>query len=89
EVMRLRRGIESGAIKGVDGGAKVRLFLEDGTEYSETGKLLFSDMTVDPSTGAITLRAQFPNPRRDLLSGTYVRVRVEQGVDENALTVPQ
>ncbi|MDG6754537.1 glycosyltransferase, partial [Staphylococcus aureus] len=46
-------------------------------------------MTVDPSTGAITLRAQFPNPRRDLLSGTYVRVRVEQGVDENALTVPQ
>ncbi|ALD92078.1 cation/multidrug efflux system, mebrane-fusion component [Cupriavidus gilardii CR3] len=89
EVMRLRRAIESGAIKGVDGGAKVRLFLEDGTEYSETGKLLFSDMTVDPSTGAITLRAQFPNPRRDLLSGTYVRVRVEQGVDENALTVPQ
>ncbi|WP_422647774.1 Efflux RND transporter periplasmic adaptor subunit [Cupriavidus sp. H18C1] len=89
EVMRLRRGIESGAIKGVDGGAKVRLFLEDGTEYSETGKLLFSDMTVDPSTGAIALRAQFPNPRRELLSGTYVRVRVEQGVDENALTVPQ
>lgn len=89
EVMRLRRAIESGQIKGVNGGAKVRLFLEDGTEYDQTGKLLFSDMTVDPSTGAITLRAQFPNANRELLSGTYVRVRIEQGVDENALTVPQ
>ncbi|TWG79876.1 membrane fusion protein (multidrug efflux system) [Cupriavidus gilardii J11] len=89
EVMKLRRAIESGQVQGVNGGATVRLFLEDGTEYDQTGKLLFSDMTVDPSTGAITLRAQFPNPRRELLSGTYVRVRVEQGVDQNAMTVPQ
>ncbi|MBY4897738.1 efflux RND transporter periplasmic adaptor subunit [Cupriavidus sp. AU9028] len=89
EVMRLRRAIESGQIQNVNGGARVRLFLDDGTEYSETGRLLFSDMTVDPTTGAITLRAQFPNKNRELLSGTFVRVRVEQGIDENALTVPQ
>ncbi|WP_042883634.1 efflux RND transporter periplasmic adaptor subunit [Cupriavidus necator] len=89
EVTRLRRAIESGTVKGVNGGANVHLFVEDGREYEHTGKLLFSDMTVDPTTGAITLRAQFPNPRRELLSGTFVRVKIEQGMDENALTVPQ
>lgn len=89
EVTRLRRAIESGAVKGVDGGARVHLYVEDGREYEQTGKLLFSDMTVDPTTGAITLRAQFPNPKRELLSGTFVRVKIEQGVDENAMTVPQ
>ncbi len=89
EVMKLQRSIESGKVKGVDGGARVHLFIEDGREYEQTGKLLFSDMTVDPTTGAITLRAQFSNPKRELLSGTFVRVKIEQGVDENALTVPQ
>ncbi|KWR89212.1 efflux RND transporter periplasmic adaptor subunit [Cupriavidus sp. IDO] len=89
EVTRLRRAIESGAVKGMNGGAKVHLYVEDGREYDQTGKLLFSDMTVDPTTGAITLRAQFPNPKRELLSGTFVRVKIEQGMDENALTVPQ
>jgi membrane fusion protein (multidrug efflux system) len=89
EVTRLRRAIESGMVKGMNGGAKVHLYVEDGREYEQTGKLLFSDMTVDPTTGAITLRAQFPNPKRELLSGTFVRVKIEQGVDENALTVPQ
>lgn len=89
EVAKLRRAIESGQIKGVDGGARVHLFVEDGREYEHTGKLLFSDMTVDPTTGAITLRAQFPNPKRELLSGTFVRVRIEQGLNEQALTVPQ
>ncbi len=89
EISRLRRAIESGTVKGINGGAKVHLYVEDGREYEQTGKLLFSDMTVDPTTGAITLRAQFPNPKRELLSGTFVRVKIEQGVDENALTVPQ
>lgn len=89
EVMRLKRAIESGQIQSVDGGARVHLLLDDGTEYAQTGKLLFSDMTVDPTTGAITLRAQFPNPRRELLSGTFVRVKIEQGMNQNALTVPQ
>lgn len=90
EVARLRAAIESGKVKGVNGGAKVHLYPEAGDkEYVATGKLLFSDMTVDPTTGAITLRAEFPNPKRELLSGTFVRVKIEQGVDENALTVPQ
>lgn len=89
EVARLRTAIESGKVKGVNG-ARVHLFPEaSDKEYGATGKLLFSDMTVDPTTGAITLRAEFPNPRRELLSGTFVRVKIEQGVDENALTVPQ
>ena len=90
EVARLRRAIETGQVKGVNGGARVHLFPEAGDrEYSQTGKLLFTDMTVDPTTGSITLRAEFPNAKRELLSGTFVRVKIEQGVDENALTVPQ
>ena len=90
DVARLRRQIESGEVKSVNGGARVHLFVEGSDrEYAQTGKLLFSDMTVDPTTGAITLRAEFPNAKRELLSGTFVRVKVEQGVDENALTVPQ
>ncbi len=90
EVARLRAAIESGKVKGVNGGARVHLYPEaSDKEYAATGKLLFTDMTVDPTTGAITLRAEFPNPRRELLSGTFVRVKIEQGIDENALTVPQ
>lgn len=90
EVARLRAAIESGNVKGVNGGARVHLYPEAGDkEYGTTGKLLFSDMTVDPTTGAITLRAEFQNPKRELLSGTFVRVKIEQGVNENALTVPQ
>lgn len=90
EVARLRRAIEAGQVKGVNGGARVHLYPEAGDkEYGMTGKLLFSDMTVDPTTGSITLRAEFPNPKRELLSGTFVRVKIEQGVDEKALTVPQ
>lgn len=90
DVARLRAAIESGKVKGVNGGAKVHLYPQaDDKEYAATGKLLFSDMTVDPTTGAITLRAEFPNPKRELLSGTFVRVKIEQGIDENALTVPQ
>jgi len=90
QVARLRRAIESGQVKGVNGGARVHLYPEaSDKEYGTTGKLLFSDMTVDPTTGSITLRAEFQNPKRELLSGTFVRVKIEQGVDENALTVPQ
>jgi membrane fusion protein (multidrug efflux system) len=62
---------------------------EDGQTYPETGKLLFSDITVDESSGAVTLRAEFANPKRLLLPGMYVRARLEQAVNEAALTVPQ
>ena len=67
----------------------MRLVLEDGSEYARPGKLLFSDLTVDASTGQITLRAEVPNPKGDLLPGLYVRVRLEQAQVANAITLPQ
>lgn len=69
--------------------ARVRLLLEDGSAYPLEGKLEFSDVTVDQNTGAITLRAVFPNPNADLLPGMYVRAVLQEGVKEQALLVPQ
>lgn len=68
---------------------KVTLLLEDGSEYAETGKVLFSEVSVDESTGMVSLRAEFPNPKHDLLPGMFARARVIQEVRENAVTVPQ
>jgi membrane fusion protein (multidrug efflux system) len=90
EALQLRRAMASGQLQQVGKGeAKVTLVTEDGQVYPHAGKLLFSDMTVDQSTGAITLRAEVPNPDRFLLPGMYVRARVEQAVNEQAITVPQ
>src|SRR5882672_7258631 len=69
--------------------AKVRLVLDDGTVYPIPGKLLFSEAKVDAYTGQVTLRGQFPNPHRELLPGLYVRVLIEQGIDSDAIAVPQ
>lgn len=69
--------------------ARVQLFFDDGSEYPHPGKLLFSEASVDSSTGQITLRAEFPNPDGMLLPGLYVRARLEQAVRENALSIPQ
>jgi membrane fusion protein (multidrug efflux system) len=69
--------------------AKVRLVLDDGTLYPIAGKLLFSEAKVDAHTGQVTLRGQFPNPGRELLPGMYVRVLIEQGIDSDAIAVPQ
>src|SRR5690606_40505762 len=69
--------------------ARVRLLLDDGSEYAHDGRLLFLEAAVDATTGQITLRGEFPNPDGDLLPGMYVRVLIEQGVRENALAVPQ
>jgi len=89
EVLRLRRALAAGTLKSVaPGAAQVTLLLEDGTNYQQPGKLLFSDITVDPNTGMLTLRAEFPNPERLLLPGMFGRARVEQAVQEEALTVP-
>ncbi len=63
--------------------------LDDGTLYPLSGKLLFSEAKVDAFTGQVTLRGQFPNPRRELLPGMYVRVLIEQGIDTDAIAVPQ
>jgi membrane fusion protein, multidrug efflux system len=67
----------------------VRLLLDDETLYSLPGRLLFSDASVDPSTGQVTLRGEFPNPKGELLPGMYVRVQIVQGTDGDALAVPQ
>lgn len=91
EVMKLRRALAEGQLQRAGGSeaAIVRVVLEDGSEYALPGKLLFSDLTVDPSTGQITLRAEVPNPKGDLLPGLYVRVRLEQAQVANAITLPQ
>lgn len=90
EVMKLRRALEAGQFKRAAGGAaSVRVLLEDGSEYPLPGKLLFSDLTVDASTGQITLRAQVPNPDGQLLPGLYVRVRLEQAQAQSAILLPQ
>lgn len=69
--------------------SKVTLLLDDGTEYEHPGRLLFSEASVDETTGMVTLRAEFPNPKKDLLPGMFARARVVQSVKENAVTVPQ
>jgi membrane fusion protein (multidrug efflux system) len=90
EVRQLRRDLANGTLEQLAADtAKVRLEFSDGSAYEEHGKLLFSGVTVDPSTGQVTLRGQFPNPKRDLLPGMYVRVQIEQGVDSDSLAVPQ
>ena len=90
EALRLRRAQAEGKLKsaGKEQG-NVRLVLEDGREYPVAGSLQFTDVTVDPSTGSIALRALFPNPRGELLPGMFVRARLEEGVSPNALLVPQ
>ncbi|MBA4195343.1 MAG: efflux transporter periplasmic adaptor subunit [Comamonadaceae bacterium] len=90
EVYRLQKARKEGRLKGAgDKAASVRVVLEDGTEFGRPGKLLFSDLTVDPTTGQITLRAEVPNPEGTLLPGMYVRVRLEQATAGNAITLPQ
>src|SRR5712664_1703987 len=86
----LRRDVANGQLKenGPDQ-AKVTLTLEDGTKYPAIGTLQFTDITVDPGTGSVTVRAVFPNPDHVLLPGMFVRASIEEGVNDNALLVPQ
>ncbi len=89
EGLKLRQAVQSGRLKtSGPGAAKVTLILEDGKPYAEPGKLQFSDVTVDQSTGSVTIRAIFPNPKRVLLPGMFVRARIEEGVNDNAFLVP-
>jgi membrane fusion protein (multidrug efflux system) len=90
ELNNLRRAFETGELERIaPGAAKVRLVLDDGTLYPVPGKFLFSEAKVDASTGQVTLRGEFTNPKRELLPGMYVRVLLEQGVDSDAIAVPQ
>ncbi|WP_027800678.1 efflux RND transporter periplasmic adaptor subunit [Paraburkholderia dilworthii] len=88
--LRLQKEFASGQLQhaGADG-AVVHLLMEDGTAYAQPGKLLFSDITVDATTGSVTLRCVFPNPDGVLLPGMFVRARLEEGVNHQAITVPQ
>jgi membrane fusion protein, multidrug efflux system len=90
ELLRMKQNLASGLVK--NGGAsqaRVKLMLEDGSPYPQPGTLKFSEVTVDQSTGSITLRAIFPNPKQTLLPGMFVRAIVEEGVNEHAILVPQ
>lgn len=89
EFLRLRAELKSGKLQQTDGKAQVKLLLEDGSEYQQTGTLEFSDVSVDETTGSITLRAIFPNPDHTLLPGMFVRARLEEGTNPSALLVPQ
>jgi membrane fusion protein, multidrug efflux system len=90
ELNHLRRSLESGELDRIaPDAARVRLVLDDGSVYAAPGKLLFSDARVDAHTGQVTLRGEFPNPKRELLPGMYVRVLIEQGIDTDAIALPQ
>ncbi len=90
ELSRLRHDLETGKLQAAgDGKAKVALLTEDGREYGAPGALQFADVTVDKGTGSVALRALFPNPKAELLPGMYVRARLAEGVNPQALLVPQ
>jgi membrane fusion protein (multidrug efflux system) len=90
EGLKLRRDVQEGRVKTTGpNAARVTLILEDGREYPLPGKLQFADVTVDQSTGSVTIRAIFPNPERVLLPGMFVRARLEQGTNDRAMLVPQ
>ena len=89
ELLALRQALKLGALTGPNpGAANVQLLFDNGEVYKHRGQLLFSEATVDVTTGQVTLRGQFPNPDGDLLPGMYVRVVLEQGVQNNVLAVP-
>jgi len=91
ELLKLKQNLASGLMKKGSSAAqaRVKLLLEDGSSYPVTGTLKFSEVTVDQSTGSVTLRAIFPNPKQVLLPGMFVRALVEEGVSEQAILVPQ
>jgi membrane fusion protein (multidrug efflux system) len=88
DLLRLRLAIRSGKMKHADS-AKVELVMEDGRIYSLPGKIFFTDMAVDPSTGSVSLRAEFANPQHELLPGMFARIRFPEATQENAIRVPQ
>jgi membrane fusion protein (multidrug efflux system) len=88
DVLRLQQAIKANRLKRANGG-RVELVLEDGSIYAQPGRLQFSDLAVDPNTGSIQLRAEFPNPQRELLPGTFVRIRVPQAEADHVIKLPQ
>ncbi|OJW58717.1 MAG: efflux transporter periplasmic adaptor subunit [Thiobacillus sp. 65-1059] len=89
ELLGLKRNLDSGRLQRSGGDTvPVQLVLEDGSLYGAAGRLAFSEVTVDEGTGSVTLRAVFPNPKGELLPGMYVRARLTQGVNRDAVLVP-
>lgn len=89
QFLRLRSELASGQLKQTNGKAKVTLELDNGQTFNQTGTLEFSDVSVDQTTGSITLRAIIPNPDHSLLPGMFVRAKLDEGTNPNALLVPQ
>jgi membrane fusion protein (multidrug efflux system) len=90
EMMLLKQAQASGRLKSAGARqSRVKLLLENGAPYPLEGALKFSEATVDQSTGSITLRTVFPNPKHTLLPGMYVRAIIEEGVNDQAILVPQ
>jgi membrane fusion protein (multidrug efflux system) len=88
DLLRLRQAVATGVLKRADS-TDVELMLEDGSIYAKAGRIFFTDLAVDANTGSISLRAQFPNPKRELLPGMFVRLRFPEAMAENAIRVPQ
>jgi membrane fusion protein (multidrug efflux system) len=89
DLLRLRRRLEEGRLHNGKIRNNVRLLLEDNSKYPLEGSLQFRDVTVDPTTGSVILRVIFPNPKGFLLPGMFVRAVVEEGVNEQAILIPQ
>ena len=88
EMLRLKQSLANGVLK-KSSSAPVKLILEDGSSYPLAGTLKFSEVTVDQSTGSVTVRAVFPNPKQDLLPGMFVRAILVEAVNERAILIPQ
>lgn len=89
DYLRLKHEIASGAVDKEQGKVAVSLVTAENKDYTHKGYLEFSDVTVDETTGSITMRAVFPNPQESLLPGMFVRARVDEGVRPDAILVPQ
>lgn len=87
--LRLQQSMANGQLTPLQGKAPIQVLMQDGSEYPLTGTLAFSDVTVDQTTGAITLRAIVPNPKHQLLPGMFVRARITEGTTAQAILVPQ
>ena len=88
DIMRLQKAVKSGALKR-SASTSIELVLEDDSIYPLPGKLLFTNMAADPSTGSVTMRAEIPNPEHELLPGMFVTIRFPEALAENAIRVPQ
>lgn len=90
DLLALRRAVDDGRLATIaPGAAQVELVFDDGSDYAHPGRLLFANASVDAATGQVQMRAEFPNPKGEVLPGMYVRVRIAQAVRNDAIAVPQ